>query len=86
MAVIPASSCPHIMEERAVVIESAICAECGATGPIRVCLTCGHIGCCDSTHGHATAHARESGHPLIRELPISERSFTWCYECGAYLK
>jgi monovalent cation/hydrogen antiporter len=61
------------------------CAECGAAAPIRVCLTCGHVGCCDSSRGHATAHAKASGHPIIRSLPISERSFTWCYECNEYL-
>jgi uncharacterized UBP type Zn finger protein len=61
------------------------CAECGASAPIRVCLTCGHVGCCDSSRGHATAHAKASGHPLIRSLPLSERSFTWCYVCNDYL-
>lgn len=42
------------------------CQECGSRSVLRVCLTCGHVGCCDSHHGHATQHARESGHPLIR--------------------
>lgn len=64
---------------------SAVCAECGLTAPIRVCLTCGHVGCCDSTRGHATAHATASGHPVIRSLPLSEQSFTWCYACNDYL-
>ncbi len=62
------------------------CAECGAPAPIRVCLTCGHVGCCDSSQGHATAHAKGTGHPVIRSLPLSETSFTWCYTCNDYLR
>lgn len=67
-------------------IETTSCAECGLMSPTRICLSCGHVGCCDSTNGHATLHARESHHPIIRALPLSPTSFTWCYECNAYLK
>jgi CPA1 family monovalent cation:H+ antiporter len=49
-------------------------------------MTCGHVGCCESTRGHARAHALAEHHPLIRELPIRERAFTWCYDCNAYLE
>jgi CPA1 family monovalent cation:H+ antiporter len=49
-------------------------------------MTCGHIGCCESTNGHGRAHALDNHHPLIRELPNTERSFTWCYDCNAYIK
>lgn len=45
---------------------------------LRLCLTCGHIGCCDSSPSrHATAHARTSQHPIIRSLEPEE---DWCYE------
>jgi uncharacterized UBP type Zn finger protein len=87
MANINTSECTHILEthpERE--IPSTTCEECGVSAPTRVCLTCGHIGCCETTSGHALAHSRASGHPVIRELPVSERSFTWCYGCNAYLK
>ena len=47
---------------------------------LRLCLTCGHIGCCDSSpNRHATAHARSSGHPIIRSLEPGE-DWCWCYE------
>src|SRR5439155_2097409 len=47
---------------------------------LRLCLTCGHIGCCDSSpNRHATAHARSSQHPIIRSLEPGE-DWCWCYE------
>ncbi len=64
---------------------SETCEECGSWINLRVCTECGHVGCCESQHGHNTAHARAAGHPVIRSLPLTERSFTWCYECGRYL-
>ena len=59
------------------------CEECLATGSdwvhLRLCLSCGHVGCCDdSPNKHATAHARESDHPLIRSLEPGEE-WSWCY-------
>jgi len=85
MATIPHSQCPHFDESLSPTLISEKCEECGVSSPTRMCLSCGHVGCCDSTNGHATAHAQSSDHPLIRSLPISERSFTWCYQCQAYL-
>ena len=47
---------------------------------LRICLTCGHVGCCDdSPNRHATAHARSDAHPLIRSLEPGEE-WSWCYE------
>ncbi|MGH7614406.1 MAG: UBP-type zinc finger domain-containing protein [Gemmatimonadales bacterium] len=43
------------------------------------------MGCCESHRAHDTHHWRESGHPIIRSLPLTERSFTWCYVCNSYL-
>jgi uncharacterized UBP type Zn finger protein len=88
MATINASECTHIAEvnSQALDVAGTKCAECGVSAPTRVCMTCGHVGCCESTNGHALAHSRASGHPLIRELPVSERSFTWCYGCNSYIK
>jgi len=43
----------------------------------RVCLTCGHVGCCDSSpHRHATAHNRHTHHPVITSGEVGE---TWAY-------
>jgi Zn-finger in ubiquitin-hydrolases and other protein len=59
------------------------CEECLALGEpwlhLRICLECGHVGCCDeSTHRHATAHANTTGHPVIRSLEPGEQ-WAWCY-------
>jgi hypothetical protein len=52
------------------------CEECGVQASLRLCLSCGHVGCCDSSSGHATAHARKTGHPVIRALP---HRLIYCY-------
>jgi uncharacterized UBP type Zn finger protein len=46
---------------------------------LRMCLTCGHVGCCDSSKNkHATKHFHTSNHPLIRSIEPGER-WVWCY-------
>ena len=60
------------------------CEECLASGDgwvhLRICLECGKVGCCDSSpNKHASAHARESGHPIIRSLEPGE-DWSWCFE------
>lgn len=61
------------------------CQECLADGltwlHLRVCLSCGHVGCCDSSHGHATAHFEQSGHPVMRSLEPGE-AWRWCFVDG----
>ena len=59
------------------------CAECLEGGTpwchLRICLECGHVGCCDSSpRQHASAHARETGHPIIRSVQPGE-DWSWCY-------
>src|SRR5690242_14883568 len=59
------------------------CEDCLAAGTkwvhLRICVTCGHVGCCDdSPERHATAHHRASGHAIIRSLEPGE-SWSWCY-------
>jgi hypothetical protein len=58
------------------------CADCESGDPpgwwvhLRRCATCGHVGCCDSSPGqHATAHARTSGHPVVRSFEPGEDWF-----------
>jgi uncharacterized UBP type Zn finger protein len=60
------------------------CEECLATGDrwvnLRLCLTCGHVGCCDSSpNRHASKHHSQTGHPLIRSAQPGE-DWCWCYE------
>ncbi|WP_308259469.1 UBP-type zinc finger domain-containing protein [Pseudonocardia sp. H11422] len=48
-------------------------------GDLRLCLTCGNVGCCDSTpQRHATRHYQNSGHPVMRSFEPGE-SWRWCY-------
>jgi hypothetical protein len=59
------------------------CEECLATGGwwvhLRMCQSCGHIGCCDSSPSkHASAHARDSSHPIARSAEPGE-DWSWCY-------
>ena len=59
------------------------CEECLATGDtwvhLRMCQSCGHIGCCDNSPGrHATGHFQATGHPIIRSAERGE-SWSWCY-------
>lgn len=60
------------------------CQDCAALGEsvwahLRICLTCGHVGCCDSSpHRHAETHWQESGHPIMRSFEPGE-SWRWCY-------
>ena len=51
---------------------------------LRQCLTCGHVGCCDSSIGlHATKHFKETGHPIMTSYP--DKSWKWCYIDKHYL-
>jgi len=59
------------------------CEDCLAMGGrwvhLRVCQTCGHVGCCDSSpNRHATAHFHATAHPLVRSFEPGE-DWWWCY-------
>ncbi len=59
------------------------CDECLRDGTewvhLRLCMTCGHVGCCDSSVGnHATNHFKESGHPVMRSFEPGE-AWRWCF-------
>ena len=46
---------------------------------LRVCRTCGHVGCCDSSpNRHATKHVQASGHPIVTSLEKGE-DWSYCY-------
>jgi CPA1 family monovalent cation:H+ antiporter len=61
------------------------CEACTSRVNLRVCTTCGHVGCCESQQGHNTAHAKATGHLVIKSLPVGEGHFTWCYACKKYI-
>jgi hypothetical protein len=63
--------------------EIAGCEECLATGDrwvhLRMCTSCGRIGCCDSSpNRHASRHAAAAGHPIARSAEPGEE-WSWCY-------
>jgi uncharacterized UBP type Zn finger protein len=64
------------------------CEECLRAGDpwlhLRICLECGKVGCCDSSpNRHASRHAEQAGHPLIRSLePEEEWSFCFVDDIG----
>ena len=59
------------------------CEDCLQSGGkwlhLRICLSCGHVACCDSSpNRHATAHFHGTAHPLVRSLEPGE-DWSWCY-------
>jgi uncharacterized UBP type Zn finger protein len=65
------------------------CEECLKTGDtwiaLRVCNTCGHVGCCDSSKNkHARAHFHDTNHPII--TPLTGGSWMWCYPHDSYVE
>jgi len=66
------------------------CEECLAMGSdwvhLRLCLNCGHVGCCDnSPNRHATKHFHKTKHPVIRSFEPGE-DWGWCYVDELFLE
>jgi CPA2 family monovalent cation:H+ antiporter-2 len=79
----PKANCSHLDQVRPVTPGTRGCAECEKTGEswvqLRICLTCGHVGCCDSSPGrHATRHFHETGHPIMKSFEPGQ-NWGWCY-------
>lgn len=78
-----AAVCSHLDQIRVEEATGDACLACVAAGDtwthLRMCMTCGHVGCCDdSKNRHATAHFEATGHPVIRSIEKGER-WRWCY-------
>ncbi|SOD70460.1 sodium/proton antiporter (CPA1 family) [Jatrophihabitans sp. GAS493] len=80
-----AGECGHLREAPRAAVQQTpgACAECLEEGTnwvhLRMCLSCGHVGCCDSSVGlHAEAHFRQTGHPVMRSVEPGE-AWRWCY-------
>lgn len=80
-----AGSCAHLAAAGDSVVPRTAegCEECLAAGTtwvhLRVCLDCGHVGCCDSSPGrHASGHFEQTGHPVMRSLEPGE-AWRWCF-------
>jgi hypothetical protein len=75
--------CTHLTEIREVTPSADGCEDCLRIGGwwvhLRLCMTCGHVGCCDSSpNRHASGHAREASHPIVRSLEPGE-DWMWCF-------
>jgi hypothetical protein len=80
------AGCTHLdtVEYLEAPAEIAGCEDCLREGTrwvhLRMCQSCGHIGCCDnSPRRHATAHHATTRHPIIRSVEPGE-DWSWCYE------
>ncbi len=76
-------SCSHMDGIKMTSTDIRVCEDCVKTGDawvhLRMCLWCGHVGCCDSSKNkHATKHFRGTRHPLMRSIEPGE-SWVWCY-------
>lgn len=75
--------CTHLDLINAVTPSAQGCEDCLKIGDgwvhLRICLVCGHVGCCDnSKNKHATQHYRTTGHPIIQSFQPGE-DWRWCY-------
>ena len=78
------AACEHV-PDRHQSARANTCEECGSRFNLRVCSTCGHVGCCDSQYGHARTHFHETGHPVMRAKTAIGRGFIWCYADNRYV-
>jgi len=86
-----ADACLHLEAVRDVAPRTPQgCEECLKSGSrwvhLRLCLECGHVGCCDSSpNKHATKHFHATGHPVIRSFEPGE-DWGWCYVDEVFLE
>jgi monovalent cation/hydrogen antiporter len=79
-----AGQCAHLLAARPLPVPvEHVCPTCVEVGSswvhLRMCLTCGTVGCCDSSPlRHATAHFHATEHPVIRSIEPNE-AWRWCY-------
>ena len=83
------AKCRHLDQVQEVQPSGEGCEVCLKTGDrwvhLRMCLVCGHVGCCDSSKNrHARSHWNGTGHPLIQSVEPGE-TWRWCYEDETYL-
>lgn len=74
---------PHLTDVQDVTPSADGCEDCLKAGGtwvhLRLCMSCGHVGCCDnSPNRHATKHFHSSHHPIIMSFEPGE-DWGWCY-------
>ena len=83
-------TCTHLDQIKDVKPNTEGCEECLKTGDtwvkLRMCLTCGHVGCCDSSKNtHATKHFETTQHAVMQSAEPGE-DWKWCYVDKTYIK
>ncbi len=83
-------NCEHVKSLHDVTPSRNGCEECLKMGDtwveLRLCETCGHVGCCDnSKNKHATKHYHATGHPIIKSFEPDE-DWGYCYVDDAYFE
>ena len=78
-----AVTCRHLTQVAVTTTDKRVCEDCVKVGDdwvhLRLCLICGHVGCCDdSKNRHATKHFRATQHPIVTSLEPGE-SWSWCF-------
>lgn len=78
-----AEQCKHLDKIKLTHTDKDYCEDCIKIGDtwvhLRMCLICGHVGCCDSSKNkHATKHFHHTKHPLMRSLEPGE-TWVWCF-------
>jgi uncharacterized UBP type Zn finger protein len=82
--------CEHLGQVTEATPRGSGCEECLKTGDgwvhLRLCETCGHVGCCDSSpNRHATKHFRATRHPVIKSFEPGEE-WGYCYVDDAFFE
>lgn len=78
-------ACSHLsMIDESVQPRTTGCEECLRDGTwwvrLRMCATCGHVGCCDSSpQRHARRHFEETGHPIMVSFEPGQQKMRWCF-------
>ena len=84
------STCTHTDQIQDVTPSAQGCEECLKTGDrwvhLRICRTCGHVGCCNSSKNkHAQKHFDQTHHPIIQSFE-PEEDWLWCYVDETYVE
>jgi uncharacterized UBP type Zn finger protein len=85
------SGCPHLAQTRTPPPEPGpdpVCEECVKSGSrwvhLRICLTCGQVGCDSSPNRHARRHAAHAGHAVVASAEPGE-DWRWCFVDEEYV-
>ncbi|MGC1309278.1 MAG: UBP-type zinc finger domain-containing protein [Phormidesmis sp.] len=84
------TQCTHTDQIEQVAPSAQGCEDCLKIGDswvhLRLCLTCGHVGCCDSSKNkHARKHFKRDRHPIVQSFEPGE-DWQWCYIDETYVE